>query len=158
MSFKFGAESLLNLQGCHPVLRDVAMGAIAESGDDFGIYEGLRSPERQREYLRRGVTKTLKSKHLKQADGFSHAFDAVPWISGSFRWEWEPLYQIACAIDQVATRLGVAARIRWGGVWDRTLAEYGAGTAISMRQAVQAYTQRHPGPDFIDGPHFELVA
>jgi peptidoglycan L-alanyl-D-glutamate endopeptidase CwlK len=158
MSFQFGAKSLLNLQGCHPVLRDVATAAIGESADDFGIYEGLRSAERQREYLRRGVTKTLKSKHLKQADGFSHAFDAVPWIAGSFRWEWEPLYQIASAIDRVATRLGVASRIRWGGVWDRTLADYGTGTDVSMRQAVQAYTQRHPGPDFIDGPQFELVA
>jgi len=158
MSYQFGTRSLLHLEGCHPTLREVAMASITESLVDFGIYEGVRTAERQAEYLRRGVTKTRNSKHLKQPDGFSHAFDAVPWISGSYGWEWEPIYQIAATIDRVATRLGVAGKIRWGGIWDRTLADYGTGAAVSMKDAIAAYVNRHPGPDFIDGPHFELVS
>ena len=48
-------------------------------------------------------------------------------------------------------------RIRWGGVWDRCLNDLPADPA-GLEEAVKAYCARHPGPDFIDGPHFELMA
>jgi peptidoglycan L-alanyl-D-glutamate endopeptidase CwlK len=54
--------------------------------------------------------------------------------------------------------------IRWGGVWDRQLDDYAPKTlsspdqyAAAMKKAVYDYTVRHPGPDFIDGPHYEML-
>jgi peptidoglycan L-alanyl-D-glutamate endopeptidase CwlK len=52
--------------------------------------------------------------------------------------------------------------LRWGGCWDRSLDELADAAATletapaAMRAAVAGYCARHLGPDFIDGPHFEL--
>lgn len=154
--FELGTKSKNNLIGVHPIIRGVVLQAITLTTQDFGVYEGLRTIERQREYMKRGVTRTMNSKHLKQSDGLGHAVDLVPYIDGSYRWEWKPIYAIAVAVDRAATEQGVADRIRWGGVWDRNMGQYGTNAPSSMEQAVAEYVKRHPGPDFIDGPHFEL--
>lgn len=158
MAYALGEKSKANLIGVHPIIRNVVMAAISISAQDFTVFEGLRTLERQKEYLKRGVTKTLASKHLKQSDGLGHAVDLVPWIAGQPRWEWEPTYRIAVAVDKAATAQGVAAKIRWGGIWNRNMGQYGTDAPQSMKDAVAAYCKRHPGPDFIDGPHFELIA
>lgn len=158
MAYSLGKKSETALVGVHPVLISVVRAAIAISDQDFTVFEGLRTLATQEEYMRRGVTKTLASRHLKQPDGFGHAVDLVPWINGGARWEWEPIYRIAVAVDKAATAQGVAHRIRWGGIWDRTMAQYGTDAHQSMKDAVAAYVKRHPGPDFIDGPHYEMVS
>src|SRR3546814_9111613 len=90
----------------------------------------------------------MKSKHL---DGL--AVDLVPWV-GKPVWEWDRIYPIAFAMDQAATALGLASKIRWGGAWDRVLSDFG-GSIDSYRDECEAYAKRHPGKDFLDGPHFE---
>lgn len=158
MSYVLGAKSKAALVGVHPAIVGVVNAAIAITKQDFTVFEGLRTLARQKEYLARGVTKTLASKHLKQPDGNGHAVDLVPWIDGQPRWEWEPIYRIALAVDAASTAQGIAHRIRWGGVWDRHMGQYGTDAPQSMKDAVAAYCKRHPGPDFIDGPHFEFIA
>ena len=96
----------------------------------------------------------MNSRHLVQVDGLGHAVDLVPVINGQKRWEWPPIYRIAEAMRAAAEERGV--RLVWGGVWDRRLGTYGSG-ADAMRAAVHEYQDRHPGPDFIDGPHYELA-
>src|SRR3546814_9290907 len=59
-------------------------------------------------------------------------------------------------MDQAATELGLASKIRWGGAWDRVLSDFG-GSIDSYREECEAYAKRHPGKDFLDGPHFEWV-
>lgn len=154
MTFVLGSKSMERLQGVHPKLAGVVEHAIAISGQDFTVQEGLRSPARQRALVASGASKTLNSKHLEQPDGFGHAVDLVPWIDGTPRWEWGPIYLIADAVRQAAIELVVP--IRWGGVWDRRLNDLAPG-AEALRMAVQAYSARHPGPDFLDGPHYEMV-
>lgn len=156
--FKLGKQSLANLNGVHPLIVGVVKRAIQITTQDFSVHDGLRTIAEQRALFARKATKTMNSKHLPQSDGLGHAVDLVPFINGQLRWEWEPIYDIAVAVDAAATEQGVASRIRWGGVWDRHMGEYGNGTDVSMRDAVAAYVKRHPGPDFIDGPHFELRA
>ena len=56
-------------------------------GLDATVFDGLRTLPEQRENLRRGVSKTLKSKHLPQADGYGHAVDIVPIINGQLAWD-----------------------------------------------------------------------
>jgi len=158
VTYTFGEKSKTNLNGVHPALRAVVMAAIGLTEQDFTVFEGLRTLATQKEYMKRGVTRTLASKHLKQPDGLGHAVDLVPWIAGAARWEWEPIYRIAVAMDKAATAQGVASKIRWGGIWDRTMADYGTNAPVSMKDAVAAYCKRHPGPDFIDGPHYEWIA
>lgn len=150
MSFSLGEKSLTNLGGVHPQLVAVVKEAIELSKADFTVYEGLRSLAHQAELVAAGASKTMSSKHLVQIDGFGHAVDLVPWVAGQPRWEWGPIYHIARAVRQAATNQNV--ELVWGGVWDRTL----NALTGSIEDEVKAYSARHPGPDFLDGPHFQL--
>lgn len=152
--FKLGSKSLAKLVGVHPDLVSVVKRAIEITDQDFQVHDGVRTREFQAALVARGASKTMNSRHLPQADGLGHAVDLVPLIDGQLRWEWKPIFRIAWAVDQAATELGV--RIRWGGVWDRTMDQYG-GDPVAMDAAVKEYCARHPGSDFIDGPHFELA-
>lgn len=154
MSYALGEKSLAKLAGVHPGLAKVVKRAIELTEQDFAVHDGLRTPEQQAALVKAGASKTLKSMHLPQADGLGHAVDLVPYINDQLRWEWPPLFKIAVAVDAAAAELGV--KLRWGGVWDRTMDQYG-GSAAAMEAEVKAYCVRHPGPDFIDGPHFELA-
>lgn len=149
MNFVLGEKSIANLVGVNRDLVAVVKQAIVLSTVDFAVHEGVRSIQTQREYVRTGVSKTMNSKHL-----IGQAVDLVPYIDGKLRWEWEPIYSIAWAMAQAASSMGV--RLRWGGVWDSTLNDYGTSLR-SIKAEVAAYCYRHPGPDFIDGPHYEMA-
>jgi peptidoglycan L-alanyl-D-glutamate endopeptidase CwlK len=149
MTFVLGNTSLKNLEGVDRCLVAVVKQAIVLSPVDFGVHEGVRTIEKQREYVRTGVSKTMNSKHLH-----GKAVDLVPYIGGVLRWEWEPIYSIALAMAQAASGMGVC--LRWGGVWDKSLTDFG-GSIEQIKRAVADYCVRHPGPDFLDGPHFETL-
>ena len=155
MTYRLGKTSLKRLEGVHPDLVRVVHRAIILTEQDFTVMEGVRTMDRQIEYVRKGVSRTLNSKHLVQPDGYGHAVDLVPWENGQARWEWPLIYPIAAAMRQAAEEVGIT--LRWGGVWDRSLSELGYRDA-DMIAAVEAYVERHPGPDFIDGPHYELLS
>jgi peptidoglycan L-alanyl-D-glutamate endopeptidase CwlK len=155
--FVLGRRSLAELEGVHPALVAVVRRAITLSPQDFAVHDGLRTRAEQEEYLRRGVSQTMASKHLPQTDGHGHAVDLVPLINGKLRWEWPPIYEIAAAVKQAAALERVA--IRWGGCW-RDLAGIEPGP-VAMREAVENYgaARRQQGRKaFTDGPHFELLA
>jgi len=127
------------------------------STQDFVFYDGVRTHKEQQANVAKGVSKTLASKHLPQSDGLSHAMDLVPWINGRLQWDWEGCYRIAMAVDLAATEQGVASRIRWGGAWDRSLADFGSDESWTAYKAeTEAYVKRS-GKSFLDGPHFELI-
>lgn len=153
----FGRKSIAELAGVFPVMTDMAKLALKYSRQDFMVYDGVRMIEEQKRNVANGSSKTMNSKHLPQADGFSHAIDLVPVVQGIPKWDWQLIYFVAVAVDRAATEMKIANRIRWGGVWDRTLADFG-GSAKSYQQEVEAYAKRHPGKDFLDGPHFEWIA
>lgn len=155
MTFTLGARSLAELSGVHPRLVAVVHRAIAITPVDFSVHDGLRTMEEQREYVKRGVSQTMNSMHRKQANGFGHAVDLVPFINGKLRWEWPPIYHIAAAVRQSAVELDVP--LRWGGCW-RAIADIGP-TAKDMERAVADYgaARRRLGKKaFTDGPHYEL--
>lgn len=152
--YVLGNKSKQELQGVHPNLVKVVELAIQLTSVDFGVHDGLRTMQEQRNYVARGVSRTLRSKHLPQSDGYGHAVDLVPYIGGRLRWEWGPIWHIALAVDEAATRLRVP--IVWGAVWDKTMMQYG-GSIDSLKKEVENYKYRHPGPDFLDGPHYQLA-
>lgn len=153
--YQLGKHSQAELVGVHPDLIDVDERAIQITGQDFTVFDGLRQLAEQVEYVRTGVSKTLKSKHLKQPDGYGHAVDNVPYINGKVRWEFRPCLIVAEAVHEAAEELGVA--IRWGAVWDTPLLEL---DRTSLEDEVEAYKERRRAKGkraFIDTPHFELI-
>lgn len=156
MAFELGATSRAELKGVHPDIVRVVELAITLTEQDFGVHDGLRTLAEQHALLAKGATTTLNSKHLKQADGFSHAVDLVPYVNGKLRWEWPPIHVIAAAVHQAATQLG--AKLTWGAVWDRPF-ESLVGTPLALEDAVDDYANRRRAAGrraFLDGPHFEL--
>lgn len=154
MTFALGARSRAELVGVHPRLVAVVERAIQLTAVDFSVHDGLRTETEQRALVARGASKTMNSKHRRQADGHGHAVDLVPFVNGKLRWEWPLIYPIADAVGRAATELGVS--LRWGGVWDRPMSQLG-GSPEQLKREVAAYCVRHPGADFLDGPHFELL-
>lgn len=155
-NFVFGPVSQLNLANVKWQLANLAHTALDLSTQDFCITCGLRSPQAQLIAVSQGHSRTEHSKHLIQPDGLSHAIDAVPWVNGKPCWDWQYIYAVAAAFHQAAVRLDIAENIRWGGAWDRTMFDLGT-TPDDFHAAVEAYSARHPGPDLLDGPHYEWV-
>ena len=156
MTYSLGPKSRKELEGVHPDLVKVVNRAIELTAQDFSVHDGLRTLVEQREYVRRGVSKTMASKHMRQADNFGHAVDLVPYINGQLRWEWKPIFNIASAVHKAAAGLGV--KLIWGGVWDRAF-DVLPDDAKGLEQAVNAYVARRRGMGrtaFIDGPHWQL--
>lgn len=156
MTYALGAASRKELTGVHPKLVAVVEKAIKTTKQDFSVHDGLRTVEEQRAYVKRGVSKTMNSKHMRQADGFGHAVDLVPFINDKLRWEWKPIFEIAVAVRAAAIELNVP--LIWGGVWDRAVADLPADAA-GIEKAVNSYVARRRAlgkTAFIDGPHWEL--
>jgi len=157
MTYSLGPKSRAELNGVHPKLVAVVERAIQISGQDFAVHDGLRTPAEQTALVRSGASQTMNSKHIRQADGFGHAVDLVPYINGKLRWEWDPIYNIAAAVKFAAAELNV--QIRWGGCWE-ALSQIKGATAADLERAVEAYgaARRRAGKKaFTDGPHFEIV-
>ena len=154
--FRFGPKSRAELVGVHPQLVKLAHLALRLSTQDFMIFDGLRTEEEQRGLVRKGASRTMKSYHLKQKDGYSHAIDCVPVVGATPKWDWNLIYPVVKAVDEAATELGIADRIVWGGAWDRRLSDFG-GDIHAYQHECEAYAMRHPGKDFLDGPHFQWM-
>lgn len=161
MTFSLGAKSVANLSRVHPDLQMVVRRAITLTTQDFCVYDGARTAEEQNALFKKGVSQKdgfkNKSNHQVTADGFGHAVDLVPWVDGKPTWDdtWVRHYDVALAMSLAAKSL--AAKIKWGGNWYETMDQYGANLD-AIKAAVVRYKNMHPGPDFIDAPHFELAA
>jgi len=109
-NYRFSARSEKNLVGVNPELIAVARRALELSTIDFGITEGIRSKERQKQLVAAGASQTMKSRHLT-----GHAVDVVAYLGSNISWEWKYYEQIAAAFKQAGKELSTA--IEWGGDW-----------------------------------------
>lgn len=110
MTYKLSRRSLDRMQDVHPDLVKVVMLAIELTDVDFGVTEGVRTIERQRELFAKGASKTMNSRHLT-----GHAVDLVAYIGAEVRWDWPLYHKIADAMKRAANSLSVP--IAWGGDW-----------------------------------------
>lgn len=130
MAYVLGQRSLQRLVGVHPDLVKVVKLAITRTPFDFTVLEGVRTREKQEEYVRKGTSKTMNSRHLT-----GHAVDIAPLIGGQIPWNDKSKFNtIADLMLACAKELGIA--IRWGGDWNEN------GDWKDEK--------------FYDGPHFEL--
>lgn len=115
MSITLSEKSRIKLLGAHPDLRKVIERAAALSSIDFTVLEVTRTLARQKELVAKGASKTMKSRHLIAADGFSRAVDIAPLDGGQVSWAWPMYHKLAPVIKQAAKELGIP--IEWGGDW-----------------------------------------
>lgn len=108
MTFSLSQRSLDRLKGVDERLVKVVKRAIELTTVDFGVTEGLRDPQRQKELVSKGFSQTLKSKHLT-----GHAVDVAAFVDGKVSWEAKYYHEIAKAFKEAAKELNT--NIRWGG-------------------------------------------
>ena len=134
---KFSKDSLNNLNGIHLDLARITHCALAKNYIDFGVTKtSVRTLEQQKEFVRIGKSQTMKSLHLPQTDGYSHAVDLFWYdkgidvytimnkqLTGVESAKRDQLVMdcwnlLAKAMFESAISCGVM--IEWGGFWKRS--------------------------------------
>ncbi len=155
MSFRFGEASEAALVGVIPPLVHVARRALELTRQDFGVFEGLRTIERQRKLFASGASRTMNSLHLK-----GRALDLVPYVDGRLQWQAPLCDKVAIAMRQASIELDVP--LVWGAVWDRLLSELDPkNIAREVRAYIVRWHAANPDEDrepLIDRPHFQDAA
>ena len=149
MAFKLSKRSLKELEGVKPELVKVVHTAIEITSVDFGVTQGLRTIQEQRQLVASGSSQTMKSKHLT-----GDAVDVAAYIGSRISWELNLYDNIADAFKAAAMEHDV--KMRWGAAWHIPDIREWDGT---MQEAMMEYVdlRRSQGRrPFIDGPHFEL--
>ena len=126
---KLNLTSLSRLRGVHPDLVRVVLRCADDWKDKdtgFIVTQGARTLQEQNLLLKKGASKTLRSRHLKAPNGYAHAVDLAVVLKDAVTWHW-PMY------DRLAKAMKAAAKaekvpLEWGGDW----------------------------PKFRDGPHYQL--
>lgn len=148
MGYKFGKRSSEKLSTCHEDLQKVLSLAISRSNLDFGVTEGHRSLERQKQLFDEGKSKidgvTQKGKHNYKPSLAADIYIYHPDLATRRKLAYDKvsLAYVAGLIDSCANELlesaQISHRIRWGANWDR--------------DGIIDYDQ-----SFDDYPHFELI-
>ena len=150
MTYKLSTKSQERLIGVEPELKEIVYEAIKVTKVDFGVIEGLRTEEKQKQLVESGASQTMKSKHLE-----GRAVDLMAYIGGRGSWELSVYDEIADAMKEAAIKVDVA--VRWGAAWTVTDIREWKGT---MEEAMNSYIDTRRGQGrrpFIDAPHFELM-
>lgn len=146
--YRFGINSKIKLGSVHKDLALILNEAIKVSKIDFGVSEGHRGFNRQRELFlegkssKDGVIKVSKHQSLPSMAADIYIYHPNNDVRASIIYDYSHLAYVAGVIDVISQFLfdegEISYKVRWGGNWD------GDG--------VIKYDQK-----LIDYPHFELV-
>lgn len=151
MAFKLSKRSLARLEGVDERMVRVVKSAISVSTVDFGVIQGLRTIEEQRELVAKGASQTMKSKHI---DGL--AVDLMAYIGSRGSWELTLYDNLADAMKIAAEEEDV--QVRWGAAWHiNDIREFDGTMQDAMNEYIDLRRSQGRRP-FIDGPHFELMS
>ena len=153
--FKLSQRSLKKLDGVHPDLVAVVKRAIEITDVDFGVTYGVRTVEEQEKLVASGRSQTMKSKHLIQDTGYSHAVDLVAYDGSDVVWEINVYDNICDAMARAADELEVP--VKWGAAWSEGDIRFYEDTAEDAMNAYIDLRRSQGRRPFIDGPHFELM-
>ena len=155
MPFKLSQRSLNKLEGVHPDLVAVVQRAIELTDVDFGVTYGVRTVEEQEKLVAQGRSQTMKSKHLIQPDGYSHAVDLVAYFGSDISWELNVYDNIADAMAEAANEVGIP--LKWGAAWSvGDITSYVGTMEDAMNEYIDLRRSEGRRP-FIDAPHFEMM-
>jgi len=155
MTFKLSQRSLDKLDGVHPDLVAVVKRAIEITDVDFGVTYGVRTVEEQEKLVASGRSQTMKSKHLIQDTGYSHAVDLVAYDGSDVVWEINVYDNICDAMARAADELEVP--VKWGAAWSEGDIRFYEDTAEDAMNAYIDLRRSQGRRPFIDGPHFEMM-
>jgi peptidoglycan L-alanyl-D-glutamate endopeptidase CwlK len=155
MAFSLSNRSLDKLEGVHPDLVAVVKRAIQITDVDFGVTYGVRTLAEQEELYNSGRSQTMKSKHLIQDDGYSHAVDLVAYFGSNVSWELNVYDNICDAMAIAAEELEVP--IKWGAAWSEGDIRFYEDTAEDAMNAYIDLRRSEGRRPFIDAPHFEKM-
>ena len=153
--FKLSQRSLNKLNGVHPDLVAVVKRAIEITDVDFGVTYGVRTVEEQEKLVASGRSQTMKSKHLIQDTGYSHAVDLVAYDGSDVVWEINVYDNICDAMARAADELEVP--VKWGAAWSEGDIRFYEDTAEDAMNAYIDLRRSQGHRPFIDGPHFEMM-
>ena len=156
MAFNLSQRSLNKLDGVHPDMVSVVKRAIELTDVDFGVTYGVRTLAEQEELYNSGRSQTMKSKHLIQDDGYSHAVDLVAYFGSNVSWELNVYDNICDAMAAAAREVGCA--IKWGAAWSEGDIRSYPGTAEDAMNTYIDLRRSQGRRPFIDAPHFELMS
>ena len=142
---ELNSSSKAKLKGVHPDLVRVVNRCAKDWADKqftFGLTCGVRTLEEQKVLVKKGASKTLKSRHIPAKNGYSHAVDVVAMLDGKVRWDWGLYIKIANAIKDAAIKEKVP--VEWGGTWKLLNNVNSSLSAADLSRT------------FPDGPHFQL--
>ncbi len=117
-------RSAERLKFVHPDMVRLMTASLQAAPFPFRVIDGIRTLARQKELVRIGASKTMRSRHLPHPiDGLSRAVDIVPYVDldrdGKIETEelfsWPLIRKLAPVVKAEAKRLGVA--VEWGGDW-----------------------------------------
>jgi peptidoglycan L-alanyl-D-glutamate endopeptidase CwlK len=155
MAFNLSQRSLNKLDGVHPDLVAVVKRAIELTDVDFGVTYGVRTLAEQKELVAQGRSQTMKSKHLIQGDGYSHAVDLVAYFGSDVSWELNVYDNIADAMAEAANEVGIP--LKWGAAWSvGDITSYVGTMEDAMNEYIDLRRSEGRRP-FIDAPHFEMM-
>lgn len=107
MKIKFGKKSKLNL--CdnldYRLVHIVCEVARLDLPCDFTVFETKRTLEKQKEYVEKGTSKTMNSKHLPDKNGIVRAVDIVPYVNGKNTWDEKNFELLIPIFKKVAEEL-----------------------------------------------------
>lgn len=150
MTFKLSDRSLANLQGVDETLVKVVKRAIQLTTVDFGVVQGLRTPEQQKALVDKGASQTMQSKHLT-----GQAVDLMAYVAGRGSWELSLYDEIALAMKYAAKELKTP--IRWGAAWNvPDITKWNGTMEGAMNYYIDSKRKKFERP-FLDAPHFELI-
>ncbi|WAP69029.1 M15 family metallopeptidase domain-containing protein [Jiella pelagia] len=114
MKYVWSRKSLFLLNQLHPDLRRVVFRAFSYDVMDITVLQTLRMLEEQKANLAKGVSATLKSKHLMQPSGYAHAVDLAPY---PIDWNDTKRYGVMMGLMAAAAK-EEGVNMRMGGNWD----------------------------------------
>lgn len=148
IGYSFGERSSKVLHTCHPDLIKIHELAITRTRIDYGISEGHRSLERQKELYDQGksqidgISKKGKHNYMPSLAGDIYIYHSDPAMRKKLAYDKGSLCYVAGVIMACAVELleigKITHLVRWGGNWDQD-------GIILLDQG------------FDDLPHFELA-
>jgi len=108
---------LKRMARAHPDLQKIIKRAAEITSVPFTILQADRTLAQQKANVAKGVSWTMRSRHLIGADGMVYAVDIAPLVGGKVSWSWPLYYKLAPIIKQAALDVGIP--VEWGGDWKK---------------------------------------
>lgn len=103
------------LKRAHPDLVKIIRRAAEITTVPFIILQSDRTLAEQKANVAKGVSQTMKSRHLISTDGMVRAVDIAPLDGKKASFAWPLYYKLAPIMKQAAKDVGVP--VEWGGDW-----------------------------------------